>query len=727
MAIAINENRKIFTLHTKNTSYQMMVDSYGFLLHLYYGKKSVGEMDFLLTYSDRGFSGNVYDTGEVRTYSMDALPQEFPTRGTGDYRSPAFDVRYEDGSYGCDLRFSNYRLLKGKYSLPGLPAVYAKETEADTLEIELEDSIAGITVVLSYGVLEKCDVITRAVKVVNHGTKEIYLEKVQSACLDFVTGDFDWISFYGKHAMERKYQRTHVTHGSQKIGSKRGTSSHHYNPVLILTDKDATEDYGKCYGMTFVYSGSFQAEIEKDSYDQTRMLMGLQEEQFSYPLSPGEEFQAPEVIFTYSNQGLEKLTHNMHRCIKEHICRKNLNSEARPILINSWEAAYFNITGESILNLAKEASELGIDMVVMDDGWFGKRDDDISGLGDWYVNEEKLGCSLGELIDSVHGLGMKFGIWVEPEMINEDSDLYRSHPDWALCMPGRNPIRSRYQLVLDFSRKEVVDYIYTEICKVLDQGHVDYLKWDMNRSIADVYTYGNLKQGKVLYEYMLGVYRLLELFSQRYPDMLIEGCSGGGGRFDAGMLYYTPQIWCSDNTDAINRVKIQYGTSFAYPVSAVGSHVSDVPNHQTCRVTSMETRGIVAMAGTFGYELDPARLSKEEKEIIKTQIQEYKKYAELIHEGLYYRLTNPYDDVVAAWSMVSEDKSEALICAVLLEIEGNMSAQYIRAKGLDSQCLYRDVETGKVYPSDVIMEIGLPIESPMEEYASYKWHLEKVK
>lgn len=726
MAIIFNEENRTFTLHTKNTTYQMQIDRFGYLMHLYYGRKAEGCMDFLLTYFDRGFSGNPYDAGNERTYSMDTLPQEFPCMGTGDYRSAALVVEDEKGIQGCDLRFCDYEIKKGKYALEGLPAVYADEAEAETLEIVLEDSALNMKVVLLYGVLPERDIITRAVKITNQGQGRIYLEKVQSACLDFVSGDYDLITFYGRHAMERNFQRAAVGHGSSVIGSRRGSSSHHYNPLMILADRYATETAGSCYGLSFVYSGNFKGEAEKDQCNQTRVLLGLQDEQFSYPLDQGESFVAPEVILTYTHEGLNRLSQNLHTCIRKHVCRGKYKEEIRPILVNSWEAAYFDFTGETIYDLAVHAKEVGIEMVVMDDGWFGKRDDDNSGLGDWFVNEKKLGCSLGELIERINALGIKFGIWIEPEMISEDSDLYRAHPDWAFTIPGRKPGHSRNQLVLDFSRKEIVDYIFEKICAVLDQGNIEYVKWDMNRSLSDIYSAATADQGRVLHDYVLGVYDFLERLNQRYPDMLIEGCSGGGGRFDAGMLYYTPQIWCSDNTDAVDRVRIQYGTSFGYPVSAVGSHVSAVPNHQTGRSTSMHTRGVVAMSGTFGYELDLGKLTKEEKEEIRQQVADFKKYAPLIQNGTYYRLTNPFTDETGAWAFVSEDQREVLLNVVLLEMHGNMTVPYVKLQGLDSDALYKDETSGKLYSGSALMEMGMPVTARFCEYPAIQMYLTRV-
>ena len=724
-------SNRIFTIHTAHSTYQMKVDAYGFLLHLYYGGKISGQMeerlsmDYLLTYYDRGFSGNPAAVGLDRTYSLDALPQEYPSLGTGDFRSSAFALRNEDGSESCDLRYVSHEVRKGKYGLQGLPAVYAKEEEAETLEIVLRDSVSGVEVRLLYGVLEKEDIITRSAVICNGGSGEIVVEKALSACMDFVAGEYDLISFHGRHAMERNLQRTHIDHGSQLIGSRRGTSSHQYNPAVIVTDRNATEENGSCYGMMFVYSGNFMCEAERDQYDQTRVMMGLQSDLFHYPLKPGESLVLPEVVLGHTDRGLGALSRMFHGAVRNHICRGKFRDRIRPVLLNSWEASYFDFNADTICALAESAAELGIDMVVMDDGWFGKRDDDNSGLGDWQVNERKLGCTLGEMIERINGFGVKFGIWIEPEMVSEDSNLYREHPDWALRIPGREPVRGRNQLVLDFSREEVREYVFREICGVLEQGNVEYVKWDMNRSLSDIYSARNA-QGKVTYDYMIGVYDFLEKLMQRYPDIMIEGCSGGGGRFDAGMLYYTPQIWCSDNTDAVDRVRIQYGTSFFYPASAVGAHVSAVPNHQTGRRTSLRTRGVVAMAGTFGYELDPGKLSPEEKEEIQEQVRQFKEYAPLIYRGDYYRLSDPFREAFGAWMFVSEDKSRALLSAVMLEIHGNMPVHYVRLKGLKPDAVYEDARSHKRYFGAALMNAGLPIPMKMEEYAAYQMELYEI-
>ena len=720
MAITFNETTRIFTLTTAHTTYQMQADAQGYLLHLYYGARTAGEMDYLLNYGDRGFSGNPNSAGSDRTYSLDALPQEYPSLGTGDFRNYALNIENADGSQCCNPVYITHEIAAGKYTLKGLPFVRAEENEAETLKIILEDPVTKVELHLLYGVLEKEDIITRSVIIKNAGKAPVTVKKAQSACLDFLHGDYDLIKFYGRHAMERNMERMPVSHESTRIGSRRGTSSHQYNPGVILAGKNTNEDSGSCYGMLFVYSGNLLVEAEKDQYDQTRIQMGLTDELFAYPLEAGAEFIAPEVILSYTNKGLSRLSQQYHHCIMNHICQGKYVHANRPVLINSWEAAYFDFTGDTIVELAKEAKALGIDMVVMDDGWFGKRNDDNSSLGDWYVNEEKLGGTLTKLIERVNAEGVKFGIWIEPEMVSEDSDLYREHPEWAITIPGRKPVRSRNQLVLDFSRKEVRDEIFKRICAVLDQGNVEYIKWDMNRSLADIYA------PNVTYDYVLGVYDFLEKLTNRYPDILIEGCSGGGGRFDAGMLYYTPQIWCSDNTDAINRTRIQYGTSFFYPVAAMGSHVSAVPNHQTGRVTSMHTRGVAAMSGTFGYELNPALLNAKEKAEIRAQLAQYREYQELIREGDYYRLSNPFQDNFAAWMVVSDDRSKALVSVIRLTAEANPPAAYVTLKGMEEDAFYREKTTGKVYPGAALMEAGILLPAAVSEYEAYQIELERV-
>lgn len=720
MSIVLHD--QTFTLNTKNTTYMMQVDEFGYLLHLYYGKRADLPPHYLLVKKDRGFSGNPYDAQKDRTYSLDVLPQEFPFDGSGDYRTTSLSLRNQEGVYGCDLRFKKAEVIQGKTPLRGLPAM--SDQNVESLEITLEDSFLQLEVILAYSVYADVDIITRSVCLVNHGDT-ITIENIQSANLDFVSGNFDLITFYGRHAMERVPNRKEITHGLYEINSKRGTSSHQYNPAMILCDHNATETTGSAYSMNFVYSGNFEAKVEADQYGQKRMMMGLSREYFSYPVEKGETFYAPEVMMSYSSEGLARLSQNLHQGMKKYLIR-DPQPGLKPILINSWEAAYFDFNGDTIYALAKAAKECDIDMVVMDDGWFGHRQSDNAALGDWYVNEEKLGESLASLSARIHDLGLKFGIWFEPECISEDSDLYRNHPDYAIKVPNRKYVRSREQLVLDFSRKEVVDAIFNQVCDILDHAAIDYVKWDFNRSICDIYSVQTSSQGKVMYDYVLGLYDFLERLIARYPKLLIEGCSGGGGRFDAGMLHYTPQIWLSDNTDAIDRLIIQYGSSYIYPISSFGSHVSAVPNHQTGRITPMSTRATVAMSGTFGYELDITKCDDKEKQTIREQVATFKKYASLIHNGRYYRLTNPVHDEVGAYSFVSDDYKEALICAVRIITHASRYAHFIKIKGLEENAFYQD-DQGQIYDANVLKTQGLPLVVDLGEYQAYTIHLTKVE
>lgn len=730
MAIIVEQEGKLITLHTKKTTYQMKVTELGHLVHLYYGTRLEGDLSYLLTYYDRGFSGNPYDAGENRTYSMDVLPQEYACYGNGDFRSTALQIRNVDGTYSVDLRYVGYEIKKGKYTLPKLPAAYAEQEEkAETLEIVLEDQVNGCKVTLFYGVFESLDVITRAVRIENRSDQLFHIEKAASMCLDFMEGHYDLIHFHGRHGMERLFERQAITHGEYVVGSRRGTSSHQQNPFFILADTKATEESGVCYGFSLVYSGNFKGEVSLDQYEQTRVVLGISDEFFSYELKGGEAFYAPEVVMSFSDEGLARLSHQYHQLVRRHICRGPYKEKMRPVLINNWEATYFDFTGEKLIEIAKQAAELGVEMLVLDDGWFGKRNDDFSGLGDWVVNERKLGGKLGEVVQKINDMGMKFGLWIEPEMVSEDSELYRKHPDWAFTIPGRKPVRGRHQLVLDFSRKEVVDGILEQLFAVLDTINVEYIKMDMNRHLTDIYSvdlaYQN--QGKIMYEYVLGVYDFLERLQARYPQLLIEGCSGGGGRFDLGMLYYTPQIWCSDNTDAIERIKIQYGTSFGYPISTMGSHVSAVPNHQTGRMTPFNTRGIVAMVGSFGYELDLNLISPEEKEMVKSQIKRFKAQWDTIHNGTYYRLTNPFEkSYYAAWEFVDQSKKKALLNVVTLMTECNPATYYVKLKGLDPEGTYQIVGTDKVYYGSALMHAGLPIPRMKNEYEGLQFEFVKL-
>lgn len=724
MAIIVDEKTGLFQLITDNTEYQMKADKYGVLKHLWYGEKTGCDMEYLQSYPDVGFSGNIYDAGNDRTYSLDTLPLEYACDGVGDYRVTGAAAVHSDGSCALDLRYKGYRIIKGKYAINGLPAVYADENEAETLEIILKDKYSDIEVTLRYGVLPKLDIITRCVSVANNGTQPVILTKVASLCLDIPHGKWEWVHFHGRHAMERLTERMPLCHGIQESSSTRGTSSHHQNPTVLLCSPDCTETLGSCIGAALMYSGSFQTKIQLDQMEQVRLVMGINPELFRWELKPSEVFDTPEVIMSYSSNGMEKLSHNFHKVIREHVCRGKYKLAERPVLINNWEATYFDFNEEKILKIAEQAASLGVDMLVLDDGWFGKRDDDCSGLGDWFVSEEKLNGGLGKLAEKIKSLGMKFGLWFEPEMVSEDSDLYRSHPDWAIKIPSRNPVRSRYQLVLDMINPEVRDYLFGAISDILKNADISYIKWDMNRSICDWYTpcLSADNQGEMPHRYVLGLYELLERLTTAFPDVLFEGCSGGGGRFDAGMLYYCPQIWCSDDTDAFERTKIQYGTSFFYPVSAIGSHVSAVPNHQTGRITPIETRAVTAMAGSFGYELDLNTLSHDEKQEVKEQIVRFKKDGSLIHNGLYYRLSDSLNDKYAMWGFVSEDKKEVLVHGVIFRTEPNRTQYLAKLRGLLPDTNYRLAENGEVYKGSALMNGGILLPKSWGDYASIEMH-----
>ena len=529
--------------------------------------------------------------------------------------------------------------------------------------------------------------------------------------------------------MERLMERVSLFHGVQEISSSRGTSSHQQNPSIILCSPDCTEQNGECIGAFFMYSGGFKIQTEFEQMDQVRLVMGLDPETFEWALESNETFETPEAVMTFTANGFAKMSHNFHKIIRENVCRGKYQLAERPVLINNWEATYFDFNEKKILKIAKSAAKLGVDMLVLDDGWFGKRNSDTSGLGDWFVNDNKLKGGLSMLADKINDLGMKLGIWFEPEMVSEDSHLYRAHPDWAIAIPDRKPMRGRFQLVLDMSRREVQDYLFGAISNILDNANISYIKWDMNRSISDLYSHAlpAERQGELSHRYVLGLYSLLERLIQKYPNVLFEGCSGGGGRFDAGMLYYCPQIWCSDDTDAFERTKIQYGTSFIYPISAVGSHVSVVPNHQTGRITPLETRAVTAMAGSFGYELDLGLLTDEEKTAVADQIRRFKNFGTLIHNGSYYRLTNPMNGNRAFWSYVSDDRSEALVHGMIYHAPANMKRSALRLSGLYENSLYSISDTKETYSGAALMNGGILLPMPWGDYTPVEIHLKKVK
>ena len=728
--IAYDKQAQLFTLHTCNTTYQMKVDQYRVLLHTYYGPHIQDQdLSTLIQRTDRSFSPNPNEAGADRTYSLDVMPQEYSTCGVGDFRLPSIELELPNGSHTCDLRYCGFQVQKGKYALDGLPAFFDGQEEAETLMIHLEDAAAHIVVTLYFGVFENRDLITRAVRLKNVGEETVSLCQCASLCLDFPRSDLDFITFNGHHLMERCLDRAPVRFGVQSVGSTRGTSSHQHNPFVILCDHNTDEDVGLCYGAMLLYSGNFEAAVECSQYESTRLVMGINPYHFRWVLPPNEEFTAPEAALVCSPSGFGEMSRQFHRAIREHLIRDPYKGKRHPVLINNWEATYFDFTADKLVEIAKEASSLGIELFVMDDGWFGKRNDDNSGLGDWFVNEAKLPGGLEAMVPRISALNMSFGIWIEPEMVNEDSDLYRTHPDWVLRVPGRAPARGRGQLVLDFSRKDVRTHIYGQLKKVLSSADISYIKWDMNRSLTDVWS-ASLpagQQGEIYHRYVLGVYDMLECLRRDFPHILIEGCCGGGGRFDGGMLYYTPQIWCSDDSDAIDRLRIQYGTSFCYPVCTMGAHVSAVPNEQNGRVTPLETRGVTAMSGAFGYEMDLGKCTQEEKEVIRRQVETYKARYELLHGGDYYRLTSPFqDNAYTAWEQVSPDRREVLVSVVLGCTHAAPPFRTLRLKGLDPKLNYQVEGTGPLHSGEALMKAGWPLPQVQGDYPSFQFYFSAV-
>ena len=729
MSILFDQNNKTYTIHTHRTTYQMQLAPTGHLLHLYYGRRAEGAFDYLIKPRDVGFSPNPYELRYQREWSLDTQMQEYSGSMNGDYRLSSVLCAAENGVRGADLRYVRHEIRAGKYALQGLPAAFARDGEAETLAVTLADEAVGLEVELLYGVYEAQDVIARAVRIKNIGNGALRLQKAASLCLDLPFGDWELLHFHGRHCMERQSERVPLMTGIQTVGSKRGMSGHQQNPFVILCDRAATEDAGECYGVMPVYSGSHKTEIEVDQMGATRLVSGIQDEGFSWTLAPDESFYAPEVLLTFSHEGLTALSQTFHRFIRDNLCRSKFSNAPRPVLLNSWEACYFDFDADKLLALAREAKDLGVDMLVLDDGWFGKRDDDLSGLGDWQVNEKKLPGGLAPLIRQINDLGLKFGIWIEPEMVSEDSDLYRAHPDWALTVPNRAPTMGRDQLVLDMGREDVVAYLHDRLSTLLRDNPIDYVKWDFNRGLADVYSrvLPPERQGEAAHRYVLGMYDLLRRLTEAFPDVLFEGCAGGGGRFDAGMLAYVPQIWCSDDTDAVERLAIQYGTSFGYPVSAMGAHVSASPNHQTGRSTPVETRAVAAMTGAFGYELDPAQLSAEEKAAVREQIARFRRYDALIRGGDHYRLSDPRDEKrIAAWQFVAPDKSETLLSVVATYPEANPRPLHLRLKGLDPDAMYAADGGARVYSGAALMYGGWTLDALFGDYPSAQMHFQKV-
>lgn len=708
-----------FELKTDNSSWQFKRDPYGILQHVWYGEDTGMDMGYLQEWHDAGFSGQIHEAHHDRTYSLDTRAQELPVEGSGDYRINSLAVRNPDGSVITDLRFKKAEKA-AKEILEGMPASFGED---ENLNIVLEDEKNGLEVTLHYSTYASCDVITRSMTIKNNGNKPLVLETADSGMLDLGKQDLEMIHFHGRHNMEREYECIPIMNGVSEVSSRRGSSSHQHNPAVIFKTPQTTETSGDCWGIMLIYSGSFAIRTEKDQHDQIRVTAGINPDSFEWRLEPGESFQTPEAAFSFSKDGLGQLSRNFHEFIRDHVMRSKLAKARKPVLINNWEATYFDFTKDKLVEIAESAADLGVDLFVLDDGWFGKRNSDKGGLGDWFVNEEKIG-KLDELIAEIKNHGLQFGLWIEPEMISEDSDLFKEHPDWAIQIPGRNPQKSRSQLVLDFANPEVVDYIYERISDILRNHDISYVKWDMNRSVADWYTptLPADRQKEMSHRYTLGVYDLADRLTSEFPDILFEGCAGGGGRFDAGMLYYMPQIWTSDDTDAKERTKIQYGTSFFYPISAMGAHVSAVPNHQTGRITSLDARATAAMAGTFGYELDPSILSEEEKEIIRRQIRHFHDIQDTILNGQYSRLSNPYKDGFAAWQFNDGDK--VIVDGIRYEKKPNSLRQRVVLQNLEPETIYRNTTTGDAFSGQALMKGGILLPADLGDNLPFEFIFE---
>jgi alpha-galactosidase len=729
MGIHYNHNQQVFHLQSENSSYIIEIVKGEIPAHVYWGPKLEGkEFQHPLNLVERCSFSPTYSM-EQKNISLDTIPNEFPSYGNGDFREPALEVHLVDGTTVTDFRYKSHTINKGKPELKGLPSTYVEsDDEAETLEILIQDDKTGLVAALSYTVFNNQDVITRSVRIENSGQDNVVLRRVLSANVDFHDSDYDMLQLSGTWTRERHIHKRPLVPGIQRIDSKRGASSSQQNPFMALLAKDATEDHGEVYGFSLVYSGSFLAQAEVDQYGLSRVGIGIQPFNFQWLLEPGESFQAPEAVLVRSSQGLGGLSRTYHRLYRTRLCRGEFRDRQRPILINNWEATYFNFNADKIKEIAQAGKELGLELFVLDDGWFGKRDNDDSSLGDWVEDRRKLPEGLGQLGKDITAMGMEFGLWFEPEMVSPESDLYREHPDWCLHVPGRTRTLARQQLVLDLSRKDVCDYIVDSVSSVLSSAPITYVKWDMNRNMTEI---GSAllpaeRQRETTHRYILGLYDVMERIVTRFPHILFESCSGGGGRFDPGMLYYMPQTWTSDDTDAVERLKIQYGTSIVYPASSMGAHVSAVPNHQVHRITPLETRGHVAMSGNFGYELDLTKLSEAEREDIKKQVSEYKELRMLIQYGDFYRLLSPFEGNQTAWMFVSNDKKEAFATYFRVLAEPNAPLRRLRLKGLDPAKSYKLELNGNIYRGDELMHYGISIPQREGDFRSVLFVLKEV-
>ena len=716
MSILFNEATQTFHLFNKEISYLMTVLPNGHLGQLYFGRKIHHKEDFsyLMERVHRSMTAYVYD--DDRSFSLELTRQEYAGYGTTDFRHPAVEIRQQNGSALSDFVYESHQITAGKPKLPGLPATYTEEpSEAETLIVRLRDPLTGVVLELLYTIFSEGGVLARSARFRNEGAEAVWLTRAMSLCLDLPDCGYEWLQFSGAWARERHLKVRRLEQGIQAVDSIRGNSSHEQNPFIVLKRPGTDEEQGEAIGFSLIYSGNFLAQAQVDTQDTTRVLLGIHPMCFSWKLETGASFQTPEAVMVYSHEGLGKMSRTFHQLYRKRLARGYWRDRERPILNNNWEATYFDFTEDRLVEIAGKAKECGVELFVLDDGWFGARRNDHAGLGDWVAAKELLPGGIKGLAEKIEALGLKFGLWFEPEMVNADSDLYRAHPDWILKTPGRRASLGRHQHVLDFSRREVVDAVYGMMAKILSEAKVSYVKWDMNRSITECYSAALPadRQGEVFHRYILGVYDLYERLTSEFPKVLFESCASGGGRFDPGLLYYAPQGWASDDTDAVERLKIQYGTSFCYPVSSIGSHVSVVPNHQVFRETPLHTRANAAYFGTFGYELDLNKLTEEEQQQVKAQIRFMKQYRKLIQFGDFYRLKSPFDGDgnVTAWMVVSEDRREAVLGWYRVLYHANQPLGRLLLKGLDENLSYRITEDGRErtirYYGDELMYAGL--------------------
>ncbi len=703
--IRFDTENKIFYLETKNTTYAMAVFEEKVLLHAYWGKRLSHplSLDWLETLEFRPLAP--LDFGR---YSTDMLPLEYSTFGSADLRVPALGAEYSDGSYYTRLEYVDYEIVDGKPALEGLPATYSEDGDkVQTLIIHLKDSQKDLHVYLSYSAFEELDAIARSARIVNEGERA-EINRAFSATVDILDlENHDLIHLDGAWVRERSITRRKIVPGNQSIESRNGCSGAVHNPFIAVCESTATENCGNVYGFNLVYSGNFSAGVDISPFNSARAYIGINPQNFNFVLEKGESFQTPEAVLVYSDKGLSGMSRIYHKLYRTRLCRGKFRDIPRYVVLNSWETTYFTFDENTIVNLARDAAKIGVDTMVLDDGWFSTRTTDRAGLGDWWENPDRLPSGLGWLAEEVNKLGLRFGLWFEPEMVNPDSELFRNHPEWALHTPGRETTPTRSQITLDFSRRDVCDYIIDALSSILDRANIEYVKWDMNRYMSEV---GSAalpadRQGEVYHRYMLGLYYVLETLTQKYPDVLFESCSSGGGRFDPGMLYYMPQVWTSDNSDAVDRLRIQYGTSMVYPYSSMSAHVSVCPNHTQGRITPFKMRCNVAMPGQLGFELNIGNCSEKELEMSRKTIEKYREFEDVFHKGDLYRLVSPFEADFSAIQFISEDESRVILCIDSQRGLFNGPDQYIKMMALDPDSQYKCGD--KTYYGEYLMNFGV--------------------